>query len=275
MAGDKNQFAVGRPLGGPLQEMFDLHRLTVLVDAEDRHIEIVPRELEVVGIAAEECDRKLRSEDQSHVGVFLVAIEVIRASLIQRDDVAAEFCLLGRFLFDVRDRRRPCCLSLFRRFGRDRFVDAVGDVHDLDKLIEFQIRRGDFIGWGLREKAVAVVVVLGRRNLRERVGRDMMIGQHEPAARHERARSAGVESHRRAHQMVRPSGWRLEAVSLFQDLRGQLVVDPHAFVGTGCVHRPSGKSEQNEHQTLRRARHLGKLLRLKRDVDENDPEKWL
>ncbi len=137
MAGDEDQLTVGRTFCRPFQEVFDLCWLAVLVDAEERHVEIVPRVLEVIGVAAEERDGKLRCERQSHVGVFLVAIEVIRPTLKQRDDVAAELRLLGRFLLDGRDHRLPRRLSLVVRLRRDRFVDSIGHVHDLDQLVEF------------------------------------------------------------------------------------------------------------------------------------------
>lgn len=122
--------------------MLDLCRLSIFVDAEEGHVQIVSRVLKVVGVAAEERDRELWRECQPHVGVFLVAIEVIRPTLIKRDDVAAEFRLLSRFFLDPRDLRLPRRLRLVRWFRRDRFVDAIGHIHDLDKLIEFQVGAG-------------------------------------------------------------------------------------------------------------------------------------
>ena len=53
--------------------------LVVLVDAEERDVEAEPRVLEVVDVAAEEPDLLLRREDQPHVGVAAVAVEVVGA----------------------------------------------------------------------------------------------------------------------------------------------------------------------------------------------------
>ena len=67
------------PCGAHCKIVLDLGRLAVLVNAEEADVEVVAGILEVVRIAAEEGDRLLRGEDQPHVGIFLVAIEVVRA----------------------------------------------------------------------------------------------------------------------------------------------------------------------------------------------------
>ena len=84
----------------PLQIVLELGRLAVLVDAEEADVEIVARILEVVRVAAEEGDVLLRREDQPHVGVLLVAVEMVLPALVERDHVAAQPGLVERFLFD-------------------------------------------------------------------------------------------------------------------------------------------------------------------------------
>ncbi len=83
MSGNEDQLAFRRARLAPLQEMLDVHRLVVLVDAEEADIQIVARIFEIVGIAAEEGDRFLRSEHQAHVGVLFVAVQMILAAVVE------------------------------------------------------------------------------------------------------------------------------------------------------------------------------------------------
>src|SRR5262249_3285934 len=76
-------------------------------------IEVVARVLEVVGVAAEESDATLGREDEADVGVLLVAIEVILPTLVERDHIAAEAGLVGRFLLNLRDGGLTGSIGLF------------------------------------------------------------------------------------------------------------------------------------------------------------------
>ncbi len=77
--------------------------LAILVGAEEANVEVVAGILEVVGIAAEEGDGELGAKTEPDIRVFLVRVEMILPALIERDDVAAQAGLVGRFLLD----RRP------------------------------------------------------------------------------------------------------------------------------------------------------------------------
>src|SRR5205814_697916 len=99
----------------PLQVVLNLRRLAVFVDPEEAHIEVEARKLEVVRIAAEERDLLLGREDQADVGVALETIKMIRAALVERDDIAPQARLLARLLFDFRD---DLAASLRRVFPR-------------------------------------------------------------------------------------------------------------------------------------------------------------
>ena len=107
MAGDEDQLAVRRALRGPFQIVLALDRLAVLVHAEERHVEVVARIREVVGIAAEERDLLLGREDQPDVGVFLVAIQPVLAALVERHDVGPQAGLVEAFFLDARDLGLP------------------------------------------------------------------------------------------------------------------------------------------------------------------------
>ena len=134
------------PAVRPLEIMLDLGRLAVLIDAEEADVEVVAGILEVVGIAAEEGGGLLGGEDQPHVGVFLVAVEMVQAAVVERDHVAPQTGLLGRFLLDRVHDRAAGLFRLGRRavLGNGR-VDPLGDVLDAHEHVQFQIDALDFL----------------------------------------------------------------------------------------------------------------------------------
>src|SRR5258707_9815845 len=67
---------------------FAVERAAVTIDPHIADIEVVARELEIVGIAAEERDRLLGREHQPHVLVTAALVESVEAALIERDDGA-------------------------------------------------------------------------------------------------------------------------------------------------------------------------------------------
>ena len=102
VAGDENQVPLLRSRRAPSQVMLDFRRLAVLIRPEKANVEVVTRILEVVGVAAEERDVELWSEDQPNVCILLVCVEVVLAALIESDDLVAVAVLVGRFFLDCR-----------------------------------------------------------------------------------------------------------------------------------------------------------------------------
>ncbi len=102
-ARDERQLALLRPLRRPLEVVLGRVRLAVFVDAHERHVEVVAREVEVVRVAAEEGRLELGREDEPHVRVLLVEVEVVHAALIERDHVGAKARRLRRLGLDAAD----------------------------------------------------------------------------------------------------------------------------------------------------------------------------
>ena len=100
MAGDEHELPFANRLRAPGEEVLHLRRLAILVGTEQAHVEVEAGELEVVGIAAEERDLAFGGEDEADVGVLLRPVEVVRAALEERDDVAPQAGLLERLLLD-------------------------------------------------------------------------------------------------------------------------------------------------------------------------------
>ena len=66
------------------------HWLAVFVNANERHVDVEAREVEVIRIAAEERSLELRDKHQTNVCVLLVAIKVVLSALVKRDHVGAQ-----------------------------------------------------------------------------------------------------------------------------------------------------------------------------------------
>src|SRR5207248_9861327 len=89
----------------PAEVMVGVEGLAALVGAEEGDVEVVAREVEVVGIAAEEGDGELRREDEAHVLEAPVLVQMVAAAVIERDDVAADLGIpAGALLLDLRHR---------------------------------------------------------------------------------------------------------------------------------------------------------------------------
>jgi hypothetical protein len=73
-----------------------VHRLVVLVDAEERDVEVVARIREVVVIAAKKSDLLFGREDNAEVGILLEPIQPVLPAVVERDDVAPEPGLCAR-----------------------------------------------------------------------------------------------------------------------------------------------------------------------------------
>src|SRR5207249_2001294 len=89
VTGDERQIALFCWCFGEWKKVGELRRLAVLVDAHERDVEVIARELEVVGVAAEERDGELGREDEPHVLPALVLVERVLAAVVEGDDVAA------------------------------------------------------------------------------------------------------------------------------------------------------------------------------------------
>jgi hypothetical protein len=101
----ENKFAVVRPIGIEFEKVLDLRRLAIFVHPKKADIEIVPGILEVIGVTPEEGHLLLRREDQPHVIVTFVSVKMVRAALVEGDDIRPQFGFIFAFLFNVSDGR--------------------------------------------------------------------------------------------------------------------------------------------------------------------------
>ena len=251
MPGHEDQLVVADAARAPAQVMLDFGRLIILIDPEETDVEIEAGVLEVVRIAAEKGDVLLWREDQAHVGVLLVAIEVIQPALIEGHDVASHSRLLQRLFLDGVHHRlaRP----LLRLLGRDRprghgRINAGRHVLDAHQHVQFQVDALQLIGRRAGVEAGLDQIALRGAQLLQRIGPDVMVGHHQAAGRDKRTGAPAVEAHGRLLQMFEPGIGRIEAVLLLKLLARRLIEQPHPLVGKGVNHRNQSyhQKENNE-----------------------------
>jgi hypothetical protein len=110
-------------------------RLPVLVDAEERHVEVVARIGEVVRVAAVEGDLLLGHHHQAHVVVALEAVERVAPALVEAHHLAVERRPLGALALEGGDGVGALA-RLRRGVGRgDRRAHARRDVLDALQLL--------------------------------------------------------------------------------------------------------------------------------------------
>src|SRR4030095_2932338 len=111
MPGDENQITFLRARGGPLEVVRRLHRLIVLVNADERHVDVESWKVEVVRIAAEKRCLKFRNKHETNVRVLFVAIKIVLTTLVKRDDVGTHSSRFQGFTFDRRNLSASGCVS--------------------------------------------------------------------------------------------------------------------------------------------------------------------
>ena len=83
----------------PFEKVIGLERLSVFINAEKAHVEIVSRIFEVVWISAKEGDALFWSHNQAEVGVSAIEIQIITRALVERDDLRLQSSQILRFFF--------------------------------------------------------------------------------------------------------------------------------------------------------------------------------
>ena len=245
MAADESQFAIARAFRIPFQKMLDLGRLAVFVSAENADIEIVARILEVIGIAAVKGHLLLGREDDPHIVVAFVAIQMVNAALVKRDDIGAQPGLVLALLFNRGDGGVARVGRLIARHSRLHARCSPRSVTSSIDMSTFSSRSVALISSGLRLRVetVAHVIVFLAADFLERVGADVMIGDDETVRGNERAAPAGVETDARFLQMLEPLRRRLELILLFELFERRIVEQPHSFIGECGRSHPDNKEQ--------------------------------
>ena len=227
----------GSPSFGAVDAPFEMRRrrdrLAVLVKPHEGAIEVVAREVEIVRIAAEERHLLFRREDEPHIGIFAVGVELVLAALIERDDLAAElrFAAGAAFLLDRRDLGVARLDEILSGLALARIGDARGHIGDA--VEHFGLHAGaELLVLACRggEAVLHIVDLVGGKVLRA-AANAMMVGQHHAILGDDRGRAAGRQAHRGAAHIVEPRLVDIDAVFRLHRRGGEIVEGPHAFIG--------------------------------------------
>src|SRR6185503_5043558 len=109
MSGYEYEASFLRARRGPLEIVLRLDGLIVLVNTDQRHVDVEAREVEVVRVAAEKCGLKLWNKNEANVGVLLVTIKIVLTTLVERDHVRPHSSRFQRFRFDRGALRASGC----------------------------------------------------------------------------------------------------------------------------------------------------------------------
>ena len=212
----------------PAQMVRRRHRLAVLIEAQQAEIEVVPREVEVVGIAAEEAGLELRREHQAHIVEAVEGVELVLPAVIEVDHLAVVFRRLGAGrLLDRGGRRRRRRHQIATGLARARGVHLAG--HVVDRLQHLQEHARAALLFGGPDIAVLQKVdVLGRQRLHA-AGDAVVVGQHQAGAGHFRRRAARDAPGALAH-MVEPGLVDGGSIGGLHLGRREIIEGPHPLV---------------------------------------------
>ena len=216
MTADQSKFAIARAFRVPFQEMLGLGWLAIFVSAENADIEIVSRILEVIGIAAVERRLLFGREDDPHIVVAFVAIQIVNAAAIKRDHIGAQS---GRVFALLLDRSDGSPARFARIVGRHVRANGalypVGDIFDRHEHVQLKIGRLDFVLLGFRVEPVAHVIDFLAADFLERIEADVMVRDHQSIFGNERPAATGIETDTRFLEMLEPLRRWFEIIFFF------------------------------------------------------------
>jgi len=147
-----------------------------------------------------------------HVAIAVIAVQIVAAAAVERDDVAAHGRVVAAALLDLgRDGGRCVDGRLSRLAGR-RGLDAGRDVLGRVEPVELEAgTRALVLGAGGGE-AVRDKIVRGIGDLQHATDGTVMIGHHEAVRGDEGRRAAARDARRRLPNVVEKRGIGREAV---------------------------------------------------------------
>ncbi|GBD37597.1 hypothetical protein HRbin36_02733 [bacterium HR36] len=229
------------------QEMRRSNRPVILVHTEQANIQAIPRIFEVVGVAAKKRDLFLGREDQPHIRVTLVVIQMVLGSVIKRNHITTQPSPLVGFLFDVEDSLAASGVGFRRRHARPhRRLHPPSYVFDAHEHVQFQIGAAQFLLGFAGVVSMREQIPFGGAQFLQLIGAHVMVGHHQTGGRNERAGASRVEPHAGLLQPFQPGRFGRETVALPQQFSRRPIEQPQPLLGTDsppCQSR-HGKGQQ-------------------------------
>ena len=230
MTGDEGQLAHAHPFGAEGQESRGMIGLAVLIDPEQREIQVVAGVSVVVRVATKGRDLQLWRRGQAHIRELAVAVEPVLAALVEGHGLAGEAGAGLLSLAQLCQRGAPGREGILvsRSLG-DGGIHLGGDVFAGHQHHELQAWYLDLLSTAGGSEAVPHQIRLGAGDLGDAAPTHMMVRHHQPVPTHEGAR-APREAHRSQLQLLQPSSLKLHAVLGLDLLYGHIVEGPHPLV---------------------------------------------
>ena len=180
MAGDEDEVTRGRARRRPRKPVAGDKRAAAVVYADEGQVQVESREHEVVWIATEERCVELGSEHEPDVLEPAIAVEVVLATVIQRDHFASHAIVLRAFTLDDGEHRltRGAEPVALRPLGSRRH--SVGHIGDCGELVQLHAGTASLVRRGLCiESGFEQLRLLGRKCLDTRDG--AVVVRHDEA----------------------------------------------------------------------------------------------
>ncbi len=211
--------------------MLHLGRFVVFINAEESHIQIETRVLEVVRVATIESNLLFGCKHQANIRVFFESIKMVGTTLIKGDNIAAKAGFVQRFLLNLghdSPARGECLLG----FGTCLYgcVNPGGYIFYAHQHIQFHGLAFGLFRMGFCMEAIAIVVAILGTHLLQGVCGDMVIGHNQSIGTDKGTGSTAVESYRGFLQMLQPFVGGFEVVFGFKMCLGRVVEQPHALI---------------------------------------------
>ena len=155
------------------------------IDSQERHVKVVTRKIEVVGVTPEKSNRIFRRENQADVLHAAVFVQLVLAATKQCDDVTAHVITCRTAFFN---RRNGGFLHLVEPLGWHTCgggLHGLRHVGDRRQLIDFHAWTTRLVNLLGGDKTIAVEVFFSQaRKALDALASTMMVGHHETRRRH-------------------------------------------------------------------------------------------
>src|SRR5690606_34673543 len=189
------------------------------------------------------------------VVVALVLVQEVLAALVKRDRLARKrtgpaILLRCGGAFRLEPTQRALAGLVRLRIGEPsrRGVHFRGDILDVDQHGQDLAAAAQLLIAQGRDEALAQIALAAARQVGEASRDAVMVGEHEPLGRDERARAACLVARNGALYTPEPGGVDVDAVLLFDGVAWKVLERPHAFVRGGGKRHRQQRGEDDETQ---------------------------
>ena len=185
VSGYEQQFPVFGTVRAPVQVVGTASWFAAFICPYEADIEVEAREIEIIRIAAELSDPKLRREHQAHVGVALVAVQIVDPAVVQGYQVATHAWIRAAALLQLRPFGAKGVVRVVAGLAGRRTLNLSRHIANLHQLIEFECGTFALLGNRFCDETAFNQVLFWRRQLIHAIDHAMMICHDQSLGRDE------------------------------------------------------------------------------------------